>query len=110
MRPSTTALALLVAVLAAAVAAAAPAPPTREQIAGAAAKAQELLDAGQPEQARALLEPLIGGAAPDAKLVLLHSSALIMGGDNAAGRKEVERALPLDPTLRQAWLHRAPLH
>ena len=41
--------------------------------------------------------------------MLLHSSALILGGDNEGGRKEIERALTLDPTLRQAWLHRAAL-
>ena len=113
MRPSTAAFALLAAVLVAlpptSTLLAAPAAPTREQIAGAAAKAQELLDSGQPDQARTLLEPLIRGTAPDANLVLLHSSALIMGGDNEGGRKEIERALSLDPTLRQAWIHRAAL-
>lgn len=83
--------------------------PTAEQIAGAAAKAQELLDAGEPEKANALLEPLLKGGKPDARLVLLHSSALILAGDNEAGRKEIERALTLDPSLRQAWLHRAAL-
>lgn len=99
---------LIASVLVVCAAAAAPAP-TKEVIAGAAARAQELLNSGQAEEARALLEPLIKGPSPDAQLVLLHSSALFLSGDNNAGRKELDRALQLDPTLRQAWLNRGAL-
>src|SRR5262249_32912775 len=74
--------------------------PTRAQIAETAARAQELLDAGQADKANALLEPFLRVASPDAQLVLLHSSALILSGDNEGGRKEIERALKLDPKLR----------
>jgi tetratricopeptide (TPR) repeat protein len=107
--PAVVLLALVAAASRPLPALAAPAAPTRQQIAEAAARAQELLDAGQPDKANAVLEPLLRGPSPDAQLVLLHSSALILAGDNEGGRKEIEHALKLDPKLRQAWLHRAAL-
>lgn len=106
--PRAAALAALIFATLAVTAVAAPAAP-KEQAASAAAKAQELLNSGQPEEALKLLEPLVRGAAPDAQLVLLHSSALFLSGDNDGGRAELDRVLKLDPKLRQAWLNRAAL-
>ncbi len=83
--------------------------PTKEQVAAAAAKAQELLDAGQADEAKTLLGPLVQAPTADARLLLLYSSALILAGDNDAGRQQIERALKADPSLRQAWLHKAAL-
>ncbi len=74
-----------------------------------AAEAQRLLDAGQPDKAAELLEKLNGKRPEDGRAFLVRSTARFLLGDTAAGRSDLDRALALDPTLRQAWLNRAAL-
>jgi tetratricopeptide (TPR) repeat protein len=86
--------------------AAQPAAPDR---AAALATAQELVDAERPEEALALLEPLLKKDPADAQALLLRSTARFMLGEIDAGRADLERALQLDPNQRRAWLNRAAL-
>lgn len=72
-------------------------------------KAQEHLDAGQAEEALAILEPFLQRHADHPQALLLRSTARIMQGEVAAGRGDLDRAIALDPRLRQAWLNRAAL-
>lgn len=71
--------------------------------------AQTLLDQGRAEEARALLDRQIKKHPKDAKTRLLRSNALFLLGELALGEKDLDRALQLDPTLRQGWLNRAAL-
>jgi tetratricopeptide (TPR) repeat protein len=73
------------------------------------ARAQELIDAGRPEEAAAALRALCEGEAPDPQALLLRSTALLMAGEMEAGRRDLDRALELAPDLRQGWLNRAAL-
>jgi len=68
------------------------------------AAAQRLLDEGQPAQAVKVL-----AKARSAQGLLLRSTAALMAGDEKAGRRDLDRALAVDPTLRQAWQNRAAL-
>jgi len=109
-RPQRALPALLLAAVAVASAAAPPrsSSATPAQTTSAAlARAQELIDAGRPEEATALLRPLCEARPPDAQALLLRSTALIMAGDVEAGRRDLDHALELDPDLRQGWLNRA---
>jgi tetratricopeptide (TPR) repeat protein len=100
-------LLVLLPCLPARVAAAAPAP--GPAAAATLARAQELIDAGRPEEAAASLRALCEGEAPDAQALLLRSTALLMAGEMEAGRRDLDRALELAPDLRQGWLNRAAL-
>lgn len=73
------------------------------------AQAQELVDAERPEEALALLKRVRGRQAADAPALLLRSTAHFMLGDVEEGRRDLDRALELDPALRQGWLNRAAL-
>lgn len=73
------------------------------------AQAQEWLDAGRPEQAAALLDRRLAASPEDALALLLRSTARFMLGETATGRQDLDRALALDPELRQGWLNRAAL-
>jgi tetratricopeptide (TPR) repeat protein len=90
--------------LAIALAAAAPAA-TKE---GPAA-AQQLIEAGQPDTAAALLDSWLQANPDDAGALLARSTARFMLGEMEAGRRDLDRALEIDPTLRQGWLNRAAL-
>lgn len=74
------------------------------------ARAQELLDQGQAQAALELLDARTRGASPDARALLLRSTAHFMLGDRPQGEKDLDKALKLDPKLRQGWLNRAALH
>jgi tetratricopeptide (TPR) repeat protein len=74
------------------------------------ALAQEKLDAGDPEAALALLDPLVQREPQNAVALLLRSTAECMQGAVPPCRKDLQRALDLDPTLRQGWLNLAALH
>ncbi len=76
---------------------------------GLVAEAQRLLDAEQPEEALKLLAKVSGKKAEDGEALLLRSTARLLLGDNAEGRRDLELALQLDPRLRQGWLNRAAL-
>jgi tetratricopeptide (TPR) repeat protein len=73
------------------------------------AKAQELVDANKPDQAMPLLNGLLQGEPGNARALLLRSTARFLSDDLAGGGRDLDRALELDPTLRQGWLHRAAL-
>ncbi len=73
------------------------------------AQAERLLEAGQPDKAVALLAKVQGKKAEDGEALLVRSTANFLSGDSAAGRTDLERALALDPGLRQAWLNRGAL-
>lgn len=105
-RPRALGLALA---LAASLAAALPGPGAAAQGPEVAAQAQELLDAGRAQEALTLLEGAVGAKTGDARLLLLRSTARIMVGQVEPGRRDLERALELDPDLRQGWMNRAAL-
>lgn len=74
------------------------------------ARAQELLDGGRAEEALTLLEPLAGAGRPEPRALMLRGTARLMLGQAAAGQKDLERALALDPSQRQGWLNLAGVH
>ena len=100
LRRRCRALALALAVVAGAAAAA--------QSDGPAA-ARELIEAGQPEAAAAFLDSWLQTHPRDAGALLERSTARFMLGEMEPGRRDLERALEIDPALRQAWLNRAAL-
>ena len=69
---------------------------------------QALLDQGEAAKALELLERAIRGK-PDAAELLLRGTARIMLGEIAPGAADLERAVALDPSLRQAWMNLAGL-
>ncbi|MCB1055499.1 MAG: hypothetical protein KDD11_08295 [Acidobacteria bacterium] len=74
------------------------------------AEAQRLIDAGRPLEVLHLLAPLTEGKTPSAEALLLESTARFMLGDVDKGREELEKALKIDPKLRQGWLNLGALH
>jgi tetratricopeptide (TPR) repeat protein len=81
----------------------------RPAVGGAVSRAEALVEQGRPGEALEILEPLLRREPRNAAALLAASTARILLGDVEAGRKDLERALTLDPTLRQAWLNRAAL-
>lgn len=73
------------------------------------ALAQELLDAGQPQQSLEILDRLAKKKPPNGQVYLLRGTAYFMLGESDKGAKDLNRSLEIDPTLRQAWLNRAAL-
>ena len=73
------------------------------------AAAQELIEAGQPEAAAAFLDSWLQANPKDAGALLQRSTARFLLNEMEAGRRDLERALVLDPGLRQGWLNRAAL-
>lgn len=88
---------------------AAPAMPAAAQAGQSLAQAQALIDAGRAEAALPLLDQLLAREPANARALLLRSTARFLKDDLAGGRKDLDRALELDPGQRQAWLHRAAL-
>lgn len=81
-----------------------------EATAATLAQAQELLEADRPEEAVSLLDGDLGERPKSAEALLLRSTARIMLGEFETGRADLERALDLDPTLRQGWLNLGAMH
>lgn len=73
------------------------------------ARAQELLDSGEPQAALELLDAIVKKRARDPQALLLRSTARFMLGDLERGREDLDRALAEQPGLRQGWLNRAAL-
>lgn len=73
------------------------------------APVQERIDQGDADGALELLESVMKRGKPSAEALLLRSTALIMAGDTPKGFNDLERALKIDPTLRQGWLNLAGL-
>lgn len=71
------------------------------------AQAQELLDAGQVEPAVTLLDGFLARYPGDPQALLLRSTGRFILGLRQEGKKDLDDALELDPTLRQGWLNRA---
>lgn len=70
---------------------------------------QALLDSGDPEDAVEILDRRLRKRPSDPEALFLRSTAFLMSGDFAAGRRDLERSIELDPERRQAWLNRAAL-
>ncbi len=70
---------------------------------------QAHLDQGQPQEALELLEAVLQKGKPSAETLLLRSTGRVMTADLEGGFKDLQRALKIDPTLRQAWLNLAGL-
>lgn len=66
------------------------------------AGATERLDAGEPESARALLDPALGAHPGEPRLHLLLGRAHLLSGRAVEAEEALRRALKLDPTLAQA--------
>lgn len=73
------------------------------------AEAQALLDQGKSAEANELLRGWLRKNPRDAEARLLFSTALFMGGQTQKAIVELDRALELDPDLRQGWLNRGAL-
>ncbi len=71
------------------------------------ARAEALLEAGQAEQAREILDGMLAKGKPNAKALLLRSTSLIMLADVQGAVDDLKRATEVDPSLRQAWLNLA---
>jgi tetratricopeptide (TPR) repeat protein len=74
------------------------------------AQARELLEAGNPEAALALLDRVVKKDPSSAEALLLRSTAHFVLGEDKPGRRDLKRALEADPGLRQAWLNSAALN
>ena len=83
--------------------------PMKAQTAPNLDQAQQLLDQGRADEARAQLDRWIKKRSKDARAFLLRSNALFLLGEAERGTADLDRALALDPTLRQGWLNRAAL-
>ncbi|MEA2690955.1 MAG: hypothetical protein QOJ16_342 [Acidobacteriota bacterium] len=100
---------LLVLVLLAALPAAAQITRHNSKAHGTLAQAQELVDGGDPQQAIPILNTLIQGEPGNARAYLLRSTARFLIDDIDGGKKDLDKALELDPSQRQGWLHRGAL-
>ena len=70
---------------------------------------QAMLDAGQTEEALKSLNRRLKKSPEDPDALFLRSTALIMEGNLAAGRRDLAACLEIDPSRRPAWLNRAAL-
>lgn len=77
--------------------------------AGVAQSVDQLLDAGRVNEALPQIEAALKRNPKDAKALLQRSTARFIQGDMKGGRADLDRALHLDPTLRQGWLNRGAL-
>jgi tetratricopeptide (TPR) repeat protein len=103
MRRPLLARGLLLPLLLAAVAPAQPRP------ADPLPAAQAALDQGRSDEALRLIEPLLKREGKNARALLVRSTAWCMEGDLERCKADLDRALALDPTLRQGWLNRSAL-
>lgn len=83
--------------------------PAKADPARSLAQAQERIDAGDPKAALPLLDALLRQDPANSRALLLRSTARFLTDDLAGGTQDLDRSLQLDPTQRQAWLHRAAL-
>ena len=83
---------------------AAPPPKTTAPPPSPVAAAEERLHADDPDGALALLAGHLKRQPDDPKALFLRGSARCMNGETAACRADYERAVALDPAMRQGWL------
>lgn len=72
-------------------------------------QAEALLQAGDPNGALGLVESVLAAPEPSARAYLLRSTARFMLGLRELAVEDLDRALELDPRLRQGWLNRGAL-
>lgn len=70
-------------------------------------RAQALLDAGDPEAALPLIERALAKKRDRGRALLLRSTARFMLGEHERATADLEQAVKVDPSLRQAWLNLA---
>ena len=70
-------------------------------------RAQRHLEAGQPEQALALVEKAARRDQGNGRALLIRSTARFMLGQVDTATADLRRALEIDPGLRQGWLNLA---
>lgn len=70
-------------------------------------RAEALLEAGQAEEAKEILDGILAKGKPSAKALLLRSTSRVMLADVQGAVNDLKRATEVDPTLRQAWLNLA---
>ncbi len=83
--------------------------PLGAQLEARLAMAQRFLDQGRGPQALEVLDGVLKKDQKNAQALFMRSTALIMEGDLAGGFKDLQRALKIDPGLRQGWLNLAGL-
>lgn len=84
-------------------------PPALPQSADELRRVEAFLERDDAASALALLGETMNPKRPAAEALLLRSTARFMIGATAEGSKDLERALELDPNLRQGWLNLAGL-
>ena len=92
-----------------ALAAAPGAPPLGAQHETRLSMAESFLEQGQAAQALEVIAEVLRKDKKNARAMLLRSTARIMGGDLATGFQDLQKALKIDPRLRQGWLNLAGL-
>ncbi len=102
MRPAPAALVLLFALAA---------PPLPAQAPGGdpLAQAEQLLAGGRTDEALRLAEGVLAREPKNARALLLRSTLRCMEGEIERCKADLDRALTLEPTLRQGWLNRSAL-
>lgn len=83
--------------------------PLAAQVSRSLEQAQALVDQGRAQAALPLLDSLLAKEPGNARGLLLRSTARFLTDDLEGGRRDLDRALELDPDLRQGWLNRAGL-
>jgi len=83
--------------------------PATAQSADPLDQAQAAVDAGQPEAALEIVEPILKRDKRNARALLVRSTARCLEGDIERCKKDLDAALEADPNLRQGWLNRSAL-
>jgi Flp pilus assembly protein TadD len=68
------------------------------------AEARGLVEAQRGGEAAAVLDRVLRKEPRNAEALLLRATAKLIEGEAAAGRRDLARALEIDPTQRQGWL------
>lgn len=68
------------------------------------ARARALVEAQRAEEAIAVVDAVLAREPANAEALLVRATARLVAGESAAGRRDLGRALEIDPTLRQGWL------
>ncbi len=100
---------VLATVLAALIVGAATVAPLTAQEDPRLARARAYLDNGEPEAALLLTNEVLAKGKPNAEALLLRSTGRAMTADLRGRFEDLQRALNIDPALRQGWLNLAGL-
>jgi len=79
------------------------------QVARPISPAEQALEAGRTEEALRLAEEALQRNRDDAGALLVRSTVRCIEGEVERCRADLDRALELDPALRQGWLNRSAL-